>query len=101
MARTRLELHEILCGILGSDYVYYRQPSSGLQYPCIKYELAGKDPRYADNQPYINPKRWTLTVIDEDPDSDIPERLEKIHYCEFDRQYQADNLNHFVYTLYY
>lgn len=101
MARTRHDLHEILCGILESRNVYFRQPSKGMSYPCIKYDLTDKDSDYADNIPYIKRKRWTITIIDENPDSLICERLEELPYCNFDRPYQSDGLNHFIYTLYF
>lgn len=101
MARTRLELHEILCGILGSRNCYFTAPSNGMEYPCIKYELVGKKVDYADNIPYKTARRWTLIVIDEDEDSEIPDRLEQLPYCSFDRRYTTSELNHFVFTLYF
>lgn len=99
--RTRLDLHWILCDILGSNNVYFRPPSSGMKYPCIIYDLDGDSSFFADNQKYINPKRWSLTLVDEDPDSPIFDRLNCIKYCSFNRKYQADGLNHFVFTLYF
>lgn len=101
MVRTRLELSKILHEVLGSENVYFRQPSEGMNYPCIKYDLADKETTFADNIPYIKAKRWTLIVIDENPDSEIPEKLEELPYCTFDRTYQSDGLNHWVYNLYY
>lgn len=101
MARTRLELSKLLHEILGSDNVYSRQPSEGMNYPCIKYNLVGRGARYADNIKYIKSRRWTITIIDENPDSEIPERLEELPYCSFDRSYESDGLNHFVYELYF
>lgn len=99
--RTRLELHNKLCEILGTDHVYFRKPSKGMKYPCMIYDLEGIDPMYADNISYIEPKRWSVIVIDGNPDSKIPGKLGKLPYCRFDRSYQSDGLNHFVYTLYY
>lgn len=104
MAQTknRAELHEILCSVLGSRNCYYSPPSSiRMKYPCIRYELAGIRGDFADNIAYKNSKRYTLTVIDDDPDSEIPNKLLDLPYCVFDRAYTADNLNHFVLTLYY
>lgn len=102
MARTRLDLHAKLSGIPGVKKAYYRPPSIRMEYPCIKYDLEGDDPAYADNIPYIDPKRWSVIVIDENPDSEIPERLRSsFQYCSFDRIYEAENLNHFVYTIYF
>lgn len=100
--RTRLDLHEQLCKIPGAVQVYFRPPSSGMVYPCIIYNLEGDMDYFADNIPYINPKRWSVIVIDENPDSEIPNRLkEQLPYCVFDRTYETDGLNHFVFTLYF
>lgn len=83
-------------------HVYFRAPSKGMRYPCIKYDLSGKMVNHADNIKYLKRNQWSITIIDEDPDSDIPETFEETFpYCRFDRSYQADGLNHFVYTLYY
>lgn len=102
MARTRSELHEILCEVLGSRNVYFSPPSL-LKYPCIKYEMAKPSVDHADNLRYRAMNCWTLTIIDTDPDSVIPGRLtERIQkYLSSDRVYTADNLYHFVYTLYF
>lgn len=100
--RTRKDLHVKLCGILGSKNVYYRKPSIGMKYPCFLYDLEGSLPFFADNIPYINPKRWSLTVIDEDADSELPNKIEEqLPYCRFDRSYESNGLNHFVFTFYY
>lgn len=99
--RTRFELHEKLCDILGSRYVYYRKPSRGIKYPCIIYDLEGEDARYADDTAYIIPRRWNITIIDQNPDSEIGNRLRDLRYCRFDRSYEASGMNHFVYTLYF
>jgi hypothetical protein len=42
-----------------------------------------------------------ITVIDANPDSEIPGRIASLSMCIFDRAYRADNLNHDVYQLYY
>lgn len=100
--KTRKSLHEKLCSILGTKNVYFRSPSIGMKYPCIKYELIGDNTSFADNKRYIHSRRWKLTIMDEDPDSEIPERLQEVlSYCKFDRLYEVDGLNHFVFTLLY
>lgn len=99
---TRLKLHNKLCEILGTSNVYYRAPSSGMKYPCIKYEFSGNRTFHADNAKYLGKKRWTLTVIDQDPDSEIPKSIEEnLAYSTFDRTYESDGLNHFVLNVYY
>ena len=102
MAKSRLELHEILCDILGSRNVYFQPPESlKMKYPCIVYERSGIDEIFADNSEYRNLKRYTITYIDEDPDSETPDKLQAVRYCYFDTHFKADNLNHDVFTLYF
>lgn len=102
MARPREELHEILCNVIGSRNCYFQPPSNiRMKYPCMRYELARMNPLHADNIPYLNAKAYSLTYIDKDPESEMPERLLQLPYCSFDRAYNADGLHHTVLTLYY
>lgn len=99
---TRLELHKVLCNILGSDHVYFQPPASlKIEYPCIVYQRSSNDTIFADNNPYRIMRRYLVVVIDKDPDSEIPNRIEKLQLCISDRFYTADNLNHFAYNLYF
>lgn len=100
---NRLELHEELCNILGSRYAYFQPPASkSMNYPCIKYSLSGIDINRADDMNYTSSKQYMLIVMDRNPDSEIPDKLiEHFRMCSFDRSYTAENLNHFVLTLYY
>lgn len=101
MARTRLDFHAVLCQILDAQRVYFSPPSV-MKYPCIRYSYARPSTRRADNIVYYSLNCYTVTVIDVDPDSVIPSKLEELfQYCSYDRAYTADNLNHFVYTIYY
>lgn len=102
MVRTRLTLHEELCEVLGSRNCYFSPPSK-MNYPCIKYVRDAPSIEDADNISYTRIDRWSLTIIDHNPDSDIPARLEEHfpQYCRKDREYTADGLYHFVYILYY
>lgn len=102
MKMERLCLHEILCEILGSKNCYYSPPSNiRMQYPCICYNLSNSETIFADNKSYMISKRYTITLIDEDPDSKIPERLLELPYCTSDRNYSEDGLNHFVFTMFF
>lgn len=102
MARTRLSLHKELCEVLGSEHCYFSPPST-MTYPCIRYLRESPQVFHADNTDYVDVGRWTVTVIDADPDSEIPRRLKQHFkaYCLKDREYTAEGLYHFVYTLYY
>lgn len=98
----RLQLHEILVEKLGSRNVYFQPPASlRLNYPCITYNRSKSSVKPADNLKYLRVKGYELTVIDEDPDSEIPDAIEQLPMCSFDRWYTADNLNHYVFTIFY
>lgn len=102
MAKTRLELHERLCTLLGSRNVYYRPPESiKMKYPAIVYDRNNYRNVFADDTIYRQLKSYMITVIYKDPDSDLPDRIMGLPYCRFDRHFVSDNLNHDVFTLYY
>lgn len=101
MANDRLELHELLCQVLGSRNVYFQPPESvKMKYPAIKYNRDKINNTSADNITYKQDVSYVITVIDRDPDSEIVERVSQIPHIVHDRHYVADNLNHDVYTLY-
>lgn len=102
MAKPREKLQELFEGILGSSNVYFQPPESvELSYPCIVYEKNGTRIIRANNKSYLKQNRYTVTYIDEDPDSEIPDKLSELNYCGFDTRFTADNLNHDVFTLYF
>lgn len=98
----RLELHELLCEVLGSKHVYFQPPESKkLEYPAIVYSKSDIDNKFADDIVYMQSQSYTITVIDRDPDSEIVERVSKLPRCRYDRPYKSDNLNHDVFTIIY
>lgn len=98
----RLELQAILMDILGESNVYYQPPPTvQMRYPCIVYKRDNVNTDFADNKPYKHRKRYQVTIIDRNPDSDIPEKIAALPLCTFDRFYTADNLNHDVYKLFF
>lgn len=101
MAR-RLDLQALLVSLLGSNNVYFQPPPSvSMKYPCIIYSRDDMDIGFANNNPYKNKRRYQVTVVDQDPDSGIPEKVAKLPLCSYDRFYTADNLNHDVFNLYF
>ena len=99
---TRLELHELLCDILGSRNVYFQPPESiRMNYPAIVYNRSYIKNAFADDSVYKQNHVYTITVIDENPDSEISEQISKLPKCTFDRRFTSDNLNHDVFKLYY
>lgn len=98
---SRLELQTMLENILGSRNVYYQPPSSiKMQYPAIVYSRSDIVNSHADNAAYIQNTSYKITVIDENPDSEIVKRLSLVPCCRYDRHFKSDNLNHDVFTLY-
>lgn len=94
----RLELHAVLKTITSN--VYY-QPPATMAYPCIKYQPDNARSEHADNIPYRYSQRYQVTVIDRDPDSAIFHSVKKLPASAFNRFFVTDNLNHFVFTLYF
>lgn len=85
-----------------APYVYFQPPDkSEIMYPCIVYKRDFAENLFADNGVYRHKKRYQVTVIDRDPDSDIPDLVAALPLCSFNRFYTADNLNHDVYNLFF
>lgn len=102
MSRSRLELHEILKNILGTNNVYFQPPQTvQMKYPCIVYTRSNMYSTYADDLPYNVTNRYMITVIDPDPDSTIPDTIAHLPTAKFDRHYTADNLNHDILEIYF
>lgn len=102
MAKSRLELHEILCNLLGSRNVYFQPPPSfQMKYECIIYSLQDNDVKHADDVRYINMKKYSVVAISKNPDSELQDKILELPYCEMDRVYTSDNLNHWAFTLYF
>lgn len=85
------------------DNVYFQPPESiKLKYPCIVYHLqyvVGKD---ADDMLYNYHKGYSVTYIDKNPDNTILEDMfQRFKYCRFERYFTVDNLNHYLFVLYY
>ena len=100
MAWTRLELHDELEELLGSDNVYYQPPENyKLKYPCIVYELQRIAAAHADDLSYKRNPQYQVTAIYRDPDSDLPDRLLDLRGARLDRTFTSDNLHHVVVIL--
>lgn len=96
----RLDLQSLLEGI--TTNVHFQPPTNiQLKYPCIIYSRDSADTKFADNEPYSYKKRYVVTVIDQDPDSDIPDKIAKLPMSVFDRFYTVDHLNHDVFSIYF
>lgn len=99
---TRLELQALLVDALGSSHVYFQPPPTiKMVYPCIIYHRDYATTKHADNKPYGYQKRYLVVVVDQNPDSVIPEKVAALPKCIYDRSYTTDNLNHDAYRLFF
>lgn len=100
---TRIQLHEKLLALFGSNHVYFQPPPTiKMSYPAIVYKFDGIYERPANNRMYIAENGYTVTFIHKDPDVTYSEDMyAAFAMCSFDRRFVSDNLYHDVYTLYY
>lgn len=98
----RLELHEKLVEILGSRNVYFQPPASiNMSYPAIRYVRSDINNNHADDLVYAQSRKYELTVLDFDPDSDIVTKVSQLPTARWIRSYQADGLNHDIIEITY
>lgn len=98
----RLLIQTQLEELLGSRNVYFQPPANvKMAYPCIVYARDYVTTSHADNKPYRRAKRYQVTVIDRNPDSEIPDKIGNLPKSQFERHFTADNLNHDVFSVYF
>ena len=99
---SRADLQILLEDLLGTKNVYYQPPESvKINYPAIVYSRENIQNFFADDMVYRQTKAYQIVVIDEDPDSEIVEKVSRIPTCRFNRHYVSDNLNHDVFLINY
>lgn len=99
---TRIDLHNVLVEILGSDNVYFQPPEGfRLSYPCIIYEYDLLESDYASNKSYVTRRKYFVTCIDKDPESRIPYDIIALQSCRHEKRFVSDNLYHDTFVLYY
>ena len=108
----RIQLQEQLETLLANDVavledgslaIVFQPPENiKLKYPCVIYEIDDRSFRHANDHTYALRPRYSVTVIDPDPDSQIANTIQ-MHFpmCRPERRYIADNLYHDVLSLYY
>lgn len=72
-----------------------------MNYPAIVYSLDDIDPVYANGGVYLSLIKYSVIVIDDDPDTEIVGKVSTLPLCRFVRPYVSNNLNHYVFELYY
>ena len=101
---NRLELQAKLEAFLGSGEVYYQSPGNvRMTYPAIVYTRDRIAVRHADNRPFVTSTKYDVKIIGTDPDDEMVERFLETFgtLCAMDRQYIADGLYHWCFSLYY
>lgn len=107
---SRLQIQTLLENLNGGDEdhpelkikVYFQPPPNvQMQYPCIVYRRDSAVSLFANNKPYRFVQRYSVTVIDRDPDSAIPDKIAALSTSTFNRSYVADNLNHDVFNVFF
>lgn len=99
---SRLELQTLLENLLASRNVYFQPPESlKMKYPAIVYGLEDIENTFANDGVYLSQRKYSITVIDDDPDSLIVGKVAALPSCRFNRHYEKDNLNHDAFTIYY
>lgn len=98
----RLELQALFEELLGSRNVYFQPPETiKLNYPCIIYERSSNKAIHANNNPFVLFHKYTVTLIDKNPDTVLPDKLHSLPKTNFDRSFVNDNLYHYVFTIYF
>ena len=96
----RLQLQSLLETF--TPNVYFQPPTNiELKYPCIIYHRDFADKKFADDITYNYMIRYAITVIDKNPDSEIPAKVAMMPLCLFNRFFTVDNLNHDVFNVYF
>ena len=96
----RLELQSLLEEV--TEHVYFQPPANiQMQFPCIIYSRDGSLSDHANNGLYRHTKRYQITVIDRNPDTELADKVEALRYSSFERFFATDHLNHYVFSLFF
>ena len=70
-----------------------------MKFPAIVYRKNRIDNTYAGNSVYRNIQTYTVTLIDEDPESETIHKLLNLPFCKYDRPYTSNGMYHDVFTI--
>lgn len=102
MFKSSSDFQEFLEQKLGSRNVYFQPPAGVMMgYPAFRFNIATIDNQNADNIHYYQKTAYSLTYITEDADDPMVQTIASWQYCKYDRWYASDNLNHYVFTIYF
>lgn len=98
----RLEFQVLLEEVLGSGNVYFQPPDDAtMMYPCIVYERDNASLKSADNFAYNWVQQYQVTLIDQNPDSAVIDKLAEFPLSAFSRHFATSGLNHDVFVIYH
>lgn len=97
------QIQTLLEELAGESWKVYFQPPANVQlaYPCIVYKRDFANTQFADNSPYRRNKRYSVTVIDRNPNSLVPDKIAELPMCIFERHFVTENLNHDLFNIYF
>lgn len=97
------QIQSLLESLAGTDWKVYFQPPENvkIEYPCVVYKRDFANTQFADNSPYRRAKRYSVTVIDKNPLSVVPDKIAELPMCTFERFFTAGNLNHDLFNIYF
>lgn len=99
---NREELHDLLVELLGNNHVYYDPPETvKMKYPAIVYHKNHIVNRYAGGTIYNKNYTYTVTLIDENPDSEIIDKILELPFCKHNQNFTTDGMHHDVFTIKY
>jgi hypothetical protein len=99
---TRLEFQAVLEGLQDGVHVYF-QPPPDIQmiFPAIVYNRDYRLNQFADNLVYSGIRRYSVTIIDKDPDSNLVDMVSDLPQARYVRHYTTEGLNHDIINVYF
>ena len=97
---SREELHDLLVEALGKSNVYFDPPENiKMKYPAIVYHRNNIKNTFADDIPYKQTYSYSVTLIDDDPDSEVLPRIASLPMCTYEQHYTSNGMNHDVFII--
>lgn len=97
---SRIDFHKLLLTL--TPNVYFQEPTNiNIKYPAIIYKLSKVDTTNANDRVYTSMRKYEVTLIDDDPDSNLIDRLLSFKYATFDRQIIYQGITNTILNIYY
>ena len=79
----------------------YEEGSVTQDYRAVDVAIIGAGPAGLTAAYLLTKAGYSVTVIEKDPDSSIPDRVAMLPKCLFDRHYVTENLHHDSFVIYF